>query len=105
MGLALILPVFTAILKNTCLGLKELTLRMDDDLSQNLDWAWDNDVVNSARKTDDQRTDELVEKVVLDLESLEILNLDGDKSFKALFGKDLEYTDHWEKSYGVISAL
>jgi hypothetical protein len=42
---------------------------------------WDDDPYGVSDKTDEERIDEMVEKVVSCLDSLKVLNLGGHKSF------------------------
>lgn len=55
---------------------------MKDNKNLFSDYLWDNDPYNHARKTDDERVEEVVGIVVSDLESLDSLNLGRYNSFK-----------------------
>ncbi|CZR54620.1 uncharacterized protein PAC_04504 [Phialocephala subalpina] len=99
LGFGRMLPFFTTILKNTCPHLRVLTLHMEDDKWNMIQYLWDDDQYGNTGKTDDERIDEVVEKVVSSLESLEVLNLGGHKSFeKPKDQEDWVYEDQWGRS-------
>ncbi|KAF8861896.1 hypothetical protein BDZ45DRAFT_739770 [Acephala macrosclerotiorum] len=96
LGFAQILPIFTTVLKNTCPNLRVLTLHMEDKKSDRERYLWDWDPYNNAAKTDDERIDKVVERVVSGLDSLEALNLGGYKSFMMPECRtNWEYEDEW----------
>lgn len=80
LGFSQILNIAVAVLKNVCPDLRELILRMEDKHKNgNFKEAmlWDDDPYNKARKSDVERIDELVERVVVNLDSLKVLKLEG----------------------------
>lgn len=102
MGLPRILPILTTVLKHTCPHLRALTLHMEDrayDFDEESNRRWDDDLANRARKTDEERIDKVVEKVVLGLDTLEVLQLGGHKAFKNLDGyAHWKFEDVWGTS-------
>ena len=94
-GFGRILDILTIVLKNVCPNLRELTLHMEDRI-QNTNskdrMRWDNDPYDRLRKSDEQRIDEVVGKVVNTLDSLKALALVGQYPSISAF------VDEWGRS-------
>ncbi|KUJ11477.1 uncharacterized protein LY89DRAFT_758142 [Mollisia scopiformis] len=106
LGFARFLPILTTVLKEACPNLRELTLYIEDK-KFHFDYKesrlWDNDPYNKSRKSDEDRIDEVVERVVTTLDSLPSLNLmphhcyDGWDNSTGFVSRDT-FVDEWEKS-------
>jgi hypothetical protein len=104
-GFGTILPILTTVLKSACPNLQSLTIHIHDkDDQQRLDhldkFSWDDDPFNRNPKANESKIDEIVERVVHDLPTLQHLQLGGHESFilKNIKGEELEYVDEWGKA-------
>lgn len=77
-GFSRMLDILTTVLKEVCPNLRELTLIMryyENPRQISPGNLWDEDPCNKANKTDDERIDEVVEKVLTRLDSVKDLKL------------------------------
>lgn len=80
LGFARVLNILTVVLRNVCPNLRELELHMEDkvrDRDFKDTMLWDDDPYNNAGKSDKERIDEVVEKVITSLDSLKVLRLEA----------------------------
>lgn len=98
-GFAIILPLLTSVLKNTCPRLRVLTLHIEETKQYMQLFRWDHDPYNEEEKTDEERFDEVVEHVVSELDSLEVLQLGGHKNYTVLrYWPIRRVEDEWGKA-------
>ncbi len=106
LGFARILNILIPIIRSVCPNIRELTLQMEDKV-KNRDFKqamlWDDDPYNNAGKSDEERIDEVVEKVVNSLDSLRLLRLEACQSPQSS-GQDADeesvpaFEDEWGRS-------
>lgn len=72
---------------------------MEDMKSKRGWYIWNEDAYNKSGMADEERIDEVVGKVVRDLDSVEVLQLGVFKSFqKPEYRENWEYEDEWGQS-------